>query len=123
MENGSHYATKKEDGTPPEPHLFATFSEDRFLDAFLSPFGSLWAPFGLPLAPFGLPLAPFWLPCGSIWAPFGFLLAPFGSILVPFGCILILFGSISEHFRVILQFSLSFWFHFRLLRSDIVFFN
>ena len=94
-----------------------------FFDAFWSPLGSLLAPFWLPLAHFWLPLAPFWLPCGSIWAPFGSLLAPFGSILVPFGSILVLFGSISEHFRVILQFSLSFWFHFRFLRSDIVFFD
>ena len=55
--------------------LFATFFEDRFLDAFWSPFRSLWAPFWLPLAPFWLPFGSFWLPLAHFWLP----LAPFGS--------------------------------------------
>ena len=55
--------------------FFATFFEDRFLDAFWSPFGSLWAPFWLPLALFGLPFGSLWLPLAHFWLP----LAPFGS--------------------------------------------
>ena len=50
--------------------IFLIFSEDRFWDAFWSPFGSLLAPFWRPLAPFWRLLAPFWLPLGSLWLTF-----------------------------------------------------
>jgi len=49
--------------------LFATFFEDRCVDAFRSPVGSLLAPFGLQVAPFGLPLAPFRLTFGTFSLP------------------------------------------------------
>ena len=51
--------------------LFATSSEDRFLNAIWSPFCSLWAPFWLPFANFWLPLGPFWVPLDA-----------FGSLLL-----------------------------------------
>ena len=82
-------------------------------------FGSLLTPFGSLWAPFGSLLAPLWLHLGSLWLPFGSLRLLFGALGLHFYA----FGSISEHFRVILQFSLAFWFHFRFLRSDIVFFH
>ena len=75
MENGPKTEPKSIRGGDHFGSLFATFSEDRFLDAFLSPFGSLWAPFWLPLAPFWLPFGSLWLPLAHFWLP----LAPFGS--------------------------------------------
>ena len=65
--------------------LFATFSEDRFFDAFWSPFRSLLAPFWRPLAPFGLPLASFWLPFGSLLVPLGELSLAFELNFLIFG--------------------------------------
>ena len=106
MENGSKMTPKIEGGTPPEPHLFATFSEGWFLDAFSSSFGFFWAPFWLPLAPFGVPLAPFWHPLAPFWHPlapfwlfFGSLLAPFphfGWLWNPFGSIWLPSASVSR---------------------------
>ena len=86
MENGSQNGPKSIGFSYQKSILFATFSEDRFWDAFWSPFGSLLAPFWPPLAPFGLPLAPFWLPL----AHFLFLLAHFYS---PWGSIFSLWAS------------------------------
>ena len=64
--------------------IFATFSEDRFLDAFWSPFGSSLAPFWLPLAAFWLPLAHFWLPLAPFWLTFGSLWLTFGALGLTF---------------------------------------
>ena len=102
--------------------LFATFSDDRFLDALWSPFGSLLAPFWLPLVPFWLPLAPFWhplahfwRPLAPFWLPFRFLFAPFGLhflILVDFGSLLALFGSLLLPFRLLFLVFITFWLRF-----------
>ena len=119
MENGSKMAPKIEEGTLPEPHLFAIFSKGRYLDAFWSPFGSFWAPFWLPLAPFWLPLAPFWHPLAHFWrplAPFVSLYGPVGFnflILVDFGALLALFDSLLRPFRILF---LIFW-HLLILFS------
>ena len=83
MENGSQNAPGNSLADRPWSTFFATFSEDRLLDAFWSPIASLRVPFWLPLGPFWLPLATFWLPFGSLLGPFWI---PFGSLLVPFGC-------------------------------------
>ena len=80
MENGSQMAPKNNPAACLFGSLFATFSEDPFLDAFWSPFSSLLAPFGSLLAPLGSLLAPF----GSLLAPFGSFWLPFGSLWAPF---------------------------------------
>ena len=87
-------------GTPQKHQicsLFATFSEDRFFDAFWSPLGSLLAPFWLPLAHFWLPLAHFWLPLAHFWLPLAPFWLTFGVpwlTLVPFASLLLTQGSI-----------------------------
>jgi len=57
--------------------LFATFSIDRFLNAFRLPFGSLLItvgtlllPFHSLLAPFGSLFVPFWFPFDALWLTF-----------------------------------------------------
>ena len=75
-ENGSKTGADLVRRGEPFGDLFVTFSEDRLLDAFWSPVGSLLpplgcllAPFSLPLPPFCLPLAPFWLTLAIFWLP------------------------------------------------------
>ena len=74
--------------------FFATSSEDRFLDAFWSAFGSLLAPFWLPLAPFASLLLPF----GSLFALFGTLWATFWLQLAHFWRFSLTFGSFGGPF-------------------------
>jgi hypothetical protein len=57
-------ASKRESKGTPFGNLLATFSDDRFVDAFWSPFGSLLALFWSQLAPFGFLLVPFGLNFG-----------------------------------------------------------
>ena len=123
MENGSQNGPTKCMRSDPFSIIFATFSEDRFLDAFWSPFGfllaSFWLPFGslwLPLAPFWLPLAPFWLPL----AHFLLLLAHFFTPFSHFGVSWRRFWSLSDILNENLMTNhvfLSFSSNFLLLRT------
>ena len=85
--HGGKMAPKNSCAAHPFGSLFATFSKERFFNAFWSPFGSLWVPFG------------------SLSMPFGSLLVPLGSLLLPLALDFLTFGVSWRHFKYLCVFA------------------